>query len=281
MPIPQSEQKNLTRRSHSIPGRLLRDGALHLVPVYYLLRLSDLAREGIERSGSAAFADHIYRGRPSGRTVVGRWIDACLLAMPAAQAFRRRSHHAQSVIRSALELHPPEGDRLRVLSVPCGIPRDILELAKTVDAENPDLMARLEYHGFDIDADVLDVASRLTRQCGLLAAHYHLGNALVRDDYPALRFHVVVSTGLGEFLLDDELTAFYTFVYDAMVPGGTFYTSATARDRRSDTLLRMVEIVTQYRRASDVAGILRRLPWSHVALIPDSTGLQTFVTAVK
>ena len=47
-----------------------------------------------------------------------------------------------------------------------------------------------------------------------------------------------------------------------MEPGGTFYTSATARDSRSDALLRMAEVVTQYRRAGAVERILRRLPWT-------------------
>ena len=277
----ESTQKNLTRRSRSIPRRLVRGGALHLVPLYYLMRLSDLGREGIEHSGSSRFADHIYRGTPSGRTVVGRLIDARLLAMPAAQAFRRRCEQAQAVVRRALESYPSDVDPLRVLAVPCGIPRDIINLGRMLKADNPGLLARLEYHGLDIDPDVLEVAGGLTRGCGLASIHYHLGNALVPADYPSSRFHVVVSTGLGEFLHDDELAAFYTLVYGVMEPGGTFYTSATARDRRSDALLRMAELVTQYRSTGEVERILRQLPWSRLALARDSTGLQTFITAVK
>ena len=38
-------RKNVTRRSSSIPRRLVREGAVHLLPVYGLLRLSDLANE--------------------------------------------------------------------------------------------------------------------------------------------------------------------------------------------------------------------------------------------
>jgi putative methyltransferase len=277
----QSQRKNLTRRSRSIPRRLLREGALHLVPVYYLLRLSDLGREGIEHSGSFRFADHIYRGTPSGRTAAGTWIDARLLAMPAAQAFRRRYEQAQHVVRRALESYPSAVDPLRVLAVPCGIPRDIMDLGTTLRAENPGLLARLEYHGLDIDPEVLDVAGGLTRDCGLASVHYHLGNALIPGDYPASRFHVVVSTGLGEFLSDDELAAFYTLVYGVMEPGGTFYTSATSRDQRSDALLRMVELVTHYRRTGEVEQILRQLPWSRLVVTRDSTGLQTFITAIK
>lgn len=277
----ESQQKNLTRRSRSIARRLLREGALHLVPLYYLMRLSDLGREGIEHSGSFRFADHIYRGTPSGRTVVGRLIDARLLAMPAAQAFRRRCEQAQDVVRRALESYPSDVDPLRVLAVPCGIPRDVINLSRALKADNPALLARLEYHGLDIDPAVLDVAGGLTQDCGLASVHYHLGNALVPDDYPSSRFHVVVSTGLGEFLRDDELAAFYALVYEVMEPGGTFYTSATARDHRSDTLLRMAELVTQYRRMGDMERILRQLPWSRLVLTRDRTGLQTFITAIK
>jgi hypothetical protein len=251
------------------------------VPVYYVLRLSDLAREGIEHSGSYRFADHIYRGTPSGRTAVGRWIDRILLDMPAARAFRRRCEHAQDVMRGALEAFPAGGGPLRVLAVPCGIPRDILDLARTLRQQSPGLLQRLEFHGFDIDPQALDTASMLTQEAGLAVTHFHRGDALIRDYYPVSRFHVVISTGLGEFLRDDELAAFYTIVYDLLERGGTFFTSATARDRHSDALLRMAEIATHYRRSEDLERILHQRPWRRLELTVDPTGLQTFVNATK
>lgn len=280
MAYTETRHKNFTRRSRSIPRKLLLQGALHLVPLYYLMKLSDLGREGIEHSGSFRFADHIYRGMPSGRTALGRWIDARLLAMPAAQAFRRRCNFAQDVVRLALESLPGP-DRLRVLAVPCGIPRDMINLARTLRRENPALLSRIEYHGLDIDDRVLAVASELTARCGLASAQYHRGDALNPDDYPRLKFHVVISTGLGEFLRDDELAAFYARVFDALEPGGTFYTSASARDWRSDVFLRMAELVAIYRDQGELERILRVLPWKRLVLSQDPSGLQTFVTAVK
>jgi SAM-dependent methyltransferase len=277
----KTRYQNFTRRSRSIPRKLLRQGALHLVPLYYLVKLSDLGREGIEHSGSFQFADHIYRGTPSGRTALGRWIDARLLAMPAAQAFRRRSQHAQGVVRLALESLPAGTSPMRVLAVPCGIPRDMIDLCRTLRSKNPALLSRLEYHGFDIDPGALAVASRLTTQCGLASAHYHLGDALNPDDYPGLKFDVVISTGLGEFLRDEELAAFYARVYDALAPGATFYTSATARDWRSDVFLQMAELVTIYRDHGELERILQGLPWRRLVFSHDPSGLQTFVTAVK
>ena len=271
-------RKNVTRRSSSIPRRLVREGALHLLPVYGLLRLSDLASEAVEHSGSYRFADHIYVGAPSGRTALGRWLDARLLAMPAACAFRRRCAGAQRAMRQALE-RPGTGRAVRILAVPCGIPRDLIELARTLRRENRELLLRLEYHGMDVDPAALEVARAFTDGCGAGAVHYHQGDALAARDYFVAHFDLVVSTGLGEFLQDDELATFYTHVYDALEPGGTFYTSVTARDRRSDVLLRMVELESHYRSAEDVAEILRRLPWTQTELDLDPTGLQTFVTA--
>ena len=69
---------NRTRRSESIPKRLVAEGKYHLLPVYALLTTSDLAREGIRNSGSFRFADHIYRNEPSGRYGFGRVLDRVL-----------------------------------------------------------------------------------------------------------------------------------------------------------------------------------------------------------
>src|SRR5437773_12430263 len=77
------ELYNRTRSSRSIPLGLLKRGRLLELPLYYILRESDLAREGFENSGSYQFADHIYRNVPSGKNRFGRWLDAQLLALPA------------------------------------------------------------------------------------------------------------------------------------------------------------------------------------------------------
>jgi hypothetical protein len=60
-----------------------------------------------------------------------------------------------------------------------------------------------------------------------------------------------------------------------------FYTSASARDRRSDFLLRLAELSTRYRTPEQLGGILRQLPWRGLDMVVDSTGLQTYVTATR
>lgn len=272
---------NRTRRSRSLPRKLLREGNLHLLPLYYVLNLSDLGREGIANSGSFRFADHIYVGKPSGRTPFGAWLDRRFLALPAAQAFRRRYLRAQEEVRRALQAFPREVEPLRFLAVPCGIPRDLTELVARLAAEDPELARRLAYVGMDLDREVLAAAAEFTRGLPVRGLAFHLGNALLAAQYPSGPFHAVVSTGLGEFLTAADLRHFYRNVYDVLAPGGTFYTSATRKEGRSDALMRAFELLTQYRTVDELDELLSEIPWSRMTLVTDETGLQTFVRAVK
>jgi SAM-dependent methyltransferase len=133
----------------------------------------------------------------------------------------------------------------------------------------------------DIDPAALLAARACAKQSPLPAVHFHLGDALVASEYPDTTFHVVVSTGLGDFLNDAELTELCTNVHRRLEPGGTFYTSGSARDPRSDALMQMVELLPYYRSATQLEAILRRIPWRRMDIDVDATGLQTFVTAVK
>jgi len=74
---------------------------------------------------------------------------------------------------------------------------------------------------------------------------------------------------------------FYAHVHRLLRPGGLFFTSATAKDRFSDLLLQMVELVAHYRSADDMQRLLQCRPWHGVRLTRDRSGLQTFVMAIK
>jgi len=265
---------NFTRRTADLVGKFRRKRQWHLIALYHLLRLSDFGREGIERSGSYRFADHLYRNRASGRGLLGRWLDRRLLNLPASRAMRRRYIKAVESLRRELEGRAGE---VRVLAVPCGIPRDVTDLVKTC----PQLAGRLHYTGMDLDPEVVTAAREHLKAEPLGSADLRTGNALERDEWPEEPFDLVISTGLGEFLGDAELKRLYRNVFDSLVEGGVFYTSATAFERRSDWMLRTFELQTHYRSELQLGAILRSLPWSRVELEVDPGGLQTFVRAVK
>src|SRR6185503_2366369 len=271
----------------SIPRKLLRQGKVHLLPIYALMRTSDLAREGIENSGSYQFADHVYRNEPSGRFGIGRALDAVLLRMRGARSMRNRFHHTQREIvaaaraidaRSATDpvaLTAP----FRVLSIPCGIARDVVLAARTIERELPAVYARSTFFGVDLDSAPLDLSR------GLVGADdnffFTRGDALEPQTLPS-ELDVITSTGLGEFLGDDLLVQFYRNCYDHLRVGGTFVTSAMQPDRVADYLMRqLAELHTHYRRGDEIIRWLHTAGFHEASARQDDVGLQTLIVARK
>ncbi len=273
--LPPSLAHNRTRRSRSLPHAFWKSGRLHWLALYPILRLSDLVREGMDHSGSYRFADHIYRGQPSGRLLIGRWLDAFILQQPASRAFRQRCHEATHTITTALDAIPER--TVQMLAVPCGLPRDLLAAATA----RPDDRQRLHYHGLDIDSSLLRQAEALTNDAGVGERTFRHGDALDRQSYPENHFDIAVSTGLGEFLGDDQLARLYANLHRSLAPGGCFFTSATRCEPRSEALLRAFELHTHYRAEPELRRALAPLPWSRLEFSTDPTGLQTFVRAYK
>jgi SAM-dependent methyltransferase len=273
---------NRTRRSSSIPLSLVRRGRILDVPVYYLLRASDLAREGLDHSGSYRFADHIYRGEPSGRGYFGRWLDARLLAMPAARAFRFRYLAARDALaqflieRAGQSINSP----IAVLSVPCGVPRELADAASDVRARIGQLPSSVVFSGIDLDEAVLAEARRFMAGRGLIAFETLRGDALDRRAYPHA-FDFITCTGLTEFLDDERTGQLFRVLFDVLEPGGWFVTSGMQRRWASDYLLQLGELRIHYRDGVALQRLLAPLAFRDVAMCIDPTGLQTVVTARK
>lgn len=267
---------NRTRTSSSIPERLLREGKIHLLPLYALLRTSELAREGIENSGSYRFADHVYRGRADGRFGVGRLLDALLLRLRSARSMRNRHVHARAEILDAARRHP--ADRaFRVLSVPCGISRELVDAAERLRCEDPGLSHRTSFFAMDLDPRPLELSRILAGERS--GFQFLLGDALKPAAYPE-NLDVIVSTGLGEFLADDALVRFYTICREALRDGGRFVTSATRRDPLSDYLMReLAELRARYREPEESVRLLGLAGFDDVSARPDEVGLQTLLLA--
>jgi hypothetical protein len=274
---------NRTRTSTSIPRKLLREGKLHLLPIYALMRTSDLAREGIENSGSYRFADHVYRNEPSGRFGIGRALDAVLLRMRGARSMRNRFHHTQDEIVAAARLFASRGADsdapFRVLSVPCGIARDLVLAATRIATDLPAVYARTTFFGVDLDPAPLELSR------DLVSANEHFfftqGDALDAKAFPS-ELDVIVSTGLGEFLDDDQLVRFYTNCHEKLRVGGVFVTSSMQADRVADYLMRqLAELHTNYRRSDELIRWLHTAGFHEVSTRQDKVGLQTLVVARK
>lgn len=270
---------NRTRVSQSIPRRLVMEGKLHLLPVYALLRMSDLAREGIENSGSFRFADHIYRGEPSGRYGVGMLLDSVLLRLRGARSMRSRFFHSQSEVMSALTRQNGEAREHTVVSVPAGISRDLFHVAESLLKEQPDIYDRTRFIGIDLDPVPLEISRDLTRRHRNFS--FVEADALNAASIPR-GVDVIVSLGFGEFLANEILRGFYASCHSALRPGGVFITSAMSRDRMSDYLAReLAELHTRYRSADDLRVLLKSGGFEWVRTRQDAVGLQTLAVAGK
>ena len=271
------EFHNRTRRSASIPRALADRRQAYAIPLYHLLRLSDLAREGFDHSGSHRFADHIYRNEPSGRGGMGRWIDARLLAMPAVRAFRSRFLASRDALASLLAERRGQAEEMDVLSVPCGIPRELVEGLKCF-RDRGGRLDGIRLHGLDLDPNVLSEAGRFVVQNGLGEFIAHHGDALDRATYsPHVAF--LTCTGLGEFLDDARLQELYGIFHAVLEPGGMLVTSAMARRPIADWLLQLAEIRVHYRDAAALSAAVRGAGFTQVETRSDETGIQTLLVA--
>lgn len=269
---------NRTRRSTSIPIKLLKRGRVLEIPVYFALRLSDLGREGIDNSGSFRFADHIYRGEPSGRGWLGRWLDGRLLSLPSARSFRNRYLAAAAEVTGFLASRP---DRpIAILSAPCGIPRELVAGARDFTERHDGSLDGVTLHGLDLDPDVLDRAAAFAAAEGVTHFVTHHGDALAQSTYPS-SVDFISCTGFGEFLDDGQLEALYRIFFAVLRPGGVLTTSSMRRHWVSEYFLRLAELTTHYRTAADLERIVRRLPFREIRTRSDDVGLQTILTARK
>jgi hypothetical protein len=335
---PTLQLPNRTRRSESIPRRLVAEGKYHLLPVYALLTTSDLAREGIRNSGSFRFADHIYRNEPSGRYGVGRVLDSVLLKLRGARSMRSRFFHSRrEVLRAVREIGLSDGmtmrygqptganerkvslgqastelkqgadsfaaatlgallvesgdlhtgvwsaeasaDQITVVSVPCGIARDLLEVAETLELAEPALWERVGFVGIDLDPEALELSRELAG--GQLGFEFRCADALEPGSIPS-GVDVIVSLGFGEFLSDDVLLGFYRRCRASLNDGGRFITSAMSRDRLSDYLAReLAELHTHYRSREQLIELLESAGFARVRTTRDKVGLQTLAVAER
>jgi len=274
---------NFTRKTVDLPAKFRRERRFQLILLYHLLRFSDLAREGIEHSGSYRFADHIYRDEASGAGWFGRWLDRRLLNLAASRAMRGRYLQAREEMDRAAQRYFADGSAtpFRILTVPCGIPRDVCDFAERLQSEHPELLRLVEYRGMDLDPTVCAAAESFLPGSALHGARVYQRDALDSASYTERQYHFISSTGLGEFLGDGDLTTFYANVFESLVPGGVFFTSATAFDGKSDALLRSFELHSHYRSQHDLERLLGAQRWARIEFDRHGSGLQTFVRATR
>jgi len=272
---------NRTRTSTSIPARLRAEGRWFLVPLYYLLLSSDLGREGIENSGSYRFADHVYANRPTGRFLIGALLDAILLRLKSARSLRARYVLVKREIELFLasRLHD-QGGEILILSVPCGLARELFECARELERQSDPIRHRVRWTGMDLDPDLVGSLQRKALHLDSRMS-FCVGDALAAGDHwgPG-RCDMIVSIGFTEFLDDQQTLALYGLALEHLKPGGVFVTSGMKRHRFSDYLLRNIgEIHTHYRSEPELKSLAAQAGFGQIRT--HVVELQTMLLAQK
>ena len=269
---------NRTRQSSSIPTKLLQQKRWLEIPLYHLLKQSDLAREGLENSGSYRFADHIYRNLPSGKGFVGTTLDRALMTLPAVRSFRNRYLAARDALVDFLIHRPVSTEQIHILSAPCGLPRELAEAARMANELSPGCLDRVSFHGVDLDKKVLRDAVEFASENGLPRFFVHYGDALDLKSY-SIKADFITCTGLAEFLDDDQLGKLYGVFHQVLKSGGRLFTSGMRRLPLSDYLLELAELHTHYRNPSDLEHLAKQAGFTSVQVRMDTLKIQSFLLA--
>jgi len=188
----------------------------------YLL-LTDCARRFYEKprgyAGDFFSIETIYAGVASGRGSIGKLIDACFLAEPAAVAVQNRRGLLTAEIQQVLDTAGSEP--VQICSLASGPAAEIFDVFETID-EPKRLVANL----IDIDLQALAFVSDKATQRGLKRQFNpnHANLVYLATGRKQLSFGVgqklVYSIGLIDYFADEFVVSLLNYCYDLLAPGG-------------------------------------------------------------
>jgi SAM-dependent methyltransferase len=170
-------------------------------------------------AGDSESIEMIYDNRPSGRSAVGRILDECFLAQPAAAAVRNRRGLLATWIRETVE-RKPEGETARIASMASGPARELFDVL-----EDESLARSLHATCVDFDADALRTVADRQRQ-EFPGANLHLlrenliSVAFGRRELSVEPLDLAYSIGLIDYFQDRLVVKFLDSLHDRLAPGG-------------------------------------------------------------
>ena len=165
--------------------------------------LSDGVKLGFETGfDSGSTLDYVYRNQPSGKSALGRLIDANYLNSIGWRGIRQRKVHAEELLRLAMGRLREAGKAVRIVDIAAGHGRYILESLEGLE-HKPDAILLRDYS----EINVRD-GSALIAQKGLGdIARFVKGDAFDRADLAALdpKPTLAVVSGLYELFGSNQM----------------------------------------------------------------------------
>jgi alpha-beta hydrolase superfamily lysophospholipase len=197
--------------------------ALYWAATRAALRIGGTLSEGIRLGHETGFdsgstLDYVYRNQPTGRTPLGRMIDANYLASIGWRGIRRRKLHIEELLRQAMAETRAANLPVRILDIAAGHGRYVLE-AIDASATRPESIVLRDYSDLNVAQ-----GSALIRAKGLESiASFVKGDAFDRASLASISPQptIGIASGLYELFADNALVrASLAGLADAIPQGG-------------------------------------------------------------
>jgi hypothetical protein len=199
-----------------------------------LISLSKLGRASIMgRSDSGLNFDHMYRNKPKGITVFGRFVDKVLLNLPSVKATRHRKDIIIKILENEIKNNVLFGKKTKILDIASGPARYLTELITNANQD------KLEVICLDRDRRAINFGKVLA---GKGPVRYSKVNIFKLDRLKRFsnkilwKPDIIISSGLFEYLKDDEVKKILADVYSNIENGGLFI-FATQKNNPSKELM--------------------------------------------
>ena len=186
---------------------------------------SSFIKQCISNPGGYYALERIYTNLPLGNNLFRRLADRLYLNAPMAKAARRRLTSAVRWTQAKVEQRLKQKDELRILDMPCGGARVLIESFRGQRWRNQVLAL-----GIDLDPQAIRFAGHAAQAAGLTNVRFREANALnpELDDEPPFDF--VLTLGLLDYLSDVSARRLVNRVYDLLAPGGHFLFGMTSKN---------------------------------------------------
>lgn len=177
--------------------------------LYYFLRkcletfgpLSEGMSIGLKHGFDSGYSlDYIYRNKPQGRFLIGKFIDFLYLNSTGWRGIRHRKEHLKTVLRKTIQTLNARGAKPVILDCAAGCGRYLFETIH-------ELQQPIDVHLRDINQFNLNVAQNTAKELDVQSATFSCIDSFNKDSYTYLGFkpNIVIISGLFELFSDNHL----------------------------------------------------------------------------
>lgn len=168
---------------------------------------------------SGKMLDYIYQNEPSGKNLLGTFIDKIFIRHAGWEAVRTRKNNLVNSLQTAIVSKLTVKEKVLIMDVASGPAKYILDTVNKYKNEDVSAICR------DIDTRWLEEGKTKAETMNLKSIKFMSGNALDPDSFKELDKipNIIVSSGFYDWITDDELVKkSMQIIYENLPNGGYF-----------------------------------------------------------